>query len=89
VDEGGGAVQGDDVAAQTRRTLENLRERLRAAGTELDRVAAIMVYLRDAADFAAMNQAYAAFFPQDPPTRTTIVVPPADRRRGSRSPRSA
>jgi len=73
-----GAVEGDDVAAQTRRTLENLRERLRAAGTELDRVAAVMVYLRDAADFAAMNQAYAAFFPHEPPTRTTIVVPPAD-----------
>lgn len=73
-----GAVTDNDVAAQTRRTLENLRERLRAAGTELDRVAAVMVYLRDAADFAAMNQAYAAFFPQDPPTRTTIVVPPAD-----------
>jgi 2-iminobutanoate/2-iminopropanoate deaminase len=73
-----GAIQGDDVAAQTRRTLENLRERLRAAGTELGRVAAVMLYLRDAADFAAMNQAYAAFFPRDPPTRTTIVVPPAD-----------
>jgi enamine deaminase RidA (YjgF/YER057c/UK114 family) len=73
-----GAVQGKDVAAQTRRTLDNLRERLRGAGTELDRVAAVMVYLRDAADFAAMNQAYAAFFPQAPPTRTTIVVPPGD-----------
>jgi 2-iminobutanoate/2-iminopropanoate deaminase len=73
-----GAVQGDDVGAQTRHTLENLRERLRSAGTELDRVAAVMVYLRDDADFAAMNQAYASFFPQDPPTRTTIVVPPAD-----------
>ena len=74
--DGSGAVAGDDVAAQTRRTLENLRERLRDAGMEMDRVAAVMVYLRDAADFAAMNQAYAAFFPQDPPTRTTIVVPP-------------
>ena len=73
-----GAVTGNDVAAQTRRTLENLRERLRAAGTEMNRVAAVMVYLRDAADFAAMNQAYAAFFPRDPPTRTTIVVPPRD-----------
>jgi 2-iminobutanoate/2-iminopropanoate deaminase len=73
-----GTVQGHDVAAQTHRTLENLRERLRGAGTDLDRVAAVMVYLRDAVDFAAMNQAYAAFFAQNPPTRTTIVVPPAD-----------
>jgi 2-iminobutanoate/2-iminopropanoate deaminase len=73
-----GTAQGDGVAAQTRRALENLRERLGAAGTSLDRLAAVMVYLRDAADFAAMNQAYASFFPHDPPTRTTIVVPPAD-----------
>lgn len=73
-----GTVQGDDVGAQTRRALENLRERLRAAGTGMDRLAAVMVYLRSASDFAAMNQAYAAFFPQDPPTRTTIVVPPRD-----------
>ena len=73
-----GAMPGDEVGVQTRRTLENLRERLRAAGTDMDRLAAVMVYLRDAADFAEMNQAYAAFFPQDPPTRTTIVVPPAD-----------
>jgi 2-iminobutanoate/2-iminopropanoate deaminase len=75
-DANGGVVEGD-LAAQTRRTLENLRERLRAAGTELDRVASVMVYLRDGGDFAAMNQAYAGFFAKDPPTRTTIVVPPA------------
>jgi reactive intermediate/imine deaminase len=73
-----GVVLGDDVAAQTRRTLENLREGLGAAGTDLSRVASVMVYLRNAADFAAMNQAYATFFPQDPPTRTTIVGPPGD-----------
>jgi 2-iminobutanoate/2-iminopropanoate deaminase len=73
-----GAVAEGDVAAQTRRALENLRERLRAAGSDLDRLASVMVYLRDAADFPAMNQAYAPFFPKDPPTRTTIVVPPAD-----------
>lgn len=75
-----GAVAGDDVAAQTRRALENLGERLRAAGTDLPRLASVMVYLRDAGDFAAMNQAYAAFFPERPPTRTTIVALPADPR---------
>ncbi len=37
------------------------------------------VYLRDAADFAAMNEAYAPFFPVEPPTRTTVVAPPAAR----------
>ena len=46
------------------------------AGVSLDRAAAVHVYLRDAADFAAMNEAYAPFFPVDPPTRTTVVAPP-------------
>ena len=34
----------------------------------------MMVYLRNAADFAAMNEVYATYWPKDPPTRTTVVV---------------
>jgi 2-iminobutanoate/2-iminopropanoate deaminase len=30
--------------------------------------------MRNASDFAAMNEAYAAMFPKDPPTRTTVVI---------------
>ena len=33
-----------------------------------------MVYLRNAGDFAAMNEVYATYWPKDPPTRTTVVV---------------
>jgi enamine deaminase RidA (YjgF/YER057c/UK114 family) len=63
-----------DVRAQTRVVIERLRERLDAAGSSLDRVVSVMVYLTSAADFAAMNEAYATFWPEDPPTRTTIVA---------------
>jgi aminoacrylate peracid reductase len=34
----------------------------------------VTVYLRNAGDFAAMNEAYAPYFPKDPPTRTTVVA---------------
>ena len=66
--------RGEDVAAQTRATLERVRATLAAAGTTLDRAVAVMVYLKSAGDFAAMNDAYRTFWPEDPPTRTTIVT---------------
>ena len=73
-----GRVVAGGIREQTRRALERLREAATRAGVSLERAAAIHVYLRDAADFAAMNEAYAPFFPADPPTRTTVVAPPVD-----------
>ena len=63
---------------QTRLALERLDEAARRAGATLARAASIHVYLRDAGDFPAMNEAYAPFFAVDPPTRTTIVSELAD-----------
>lgn len=63
-----------DVAAQTRQTLENIDRTLKARGSSLDRTVSMMVYLKNAADFAAMNEVYKTFFPSDPPARTTIVA---------------
>jgi enamine deaminase RidA (YjgF/YER057c/UK114 family) len=66
-------VVAGDIGDQTRCALERLGQAARRAGASLQRAAAVHVWLRDAADFAAMNAAYAPFFPVDPPTRTTIV----------------
>ena len=63
------------IAEQTRRTLENLKAVLEAAGTSLDRVVKANVYLKDMNDFAAMNAVYAEYLaPQGviAPARTTI-----------------
>ena len=73
-----GRVVAGGIREQTRRALERLRDAATRAGVSIERAAAVHVYLRDAADFAAMNEAYAPFFPVDPPTRTTVVAPPAD-----------
>ena len=73
-----GRVVAGGIREQTRRALERLRDAATRAGVSIERAAAVQVYLRDAADFAAMNEAYAPFFPVDPPTRTTVVAPPAD-----------
>ena len=63
-----------DVAAQTRRALRNLDAVLQAAGTGRSRVLRTTVYLRDMADFAAMNTVYAEFFGDARPARATVAV---------------
>jgi reactive intermediate/imine deaminase len=69
-----GKLVTDDVRAQARRTLDNLRASFEAAGTRLENAAAITVYLTRASDFAAMNEVYRTYWPKDPPTRTTVVT---------------
>jgi len=65
---------GKDIKTQTKQTLDNISATLTSAGSSMANVASMMVYLRNAADFAAMNEVYATYWPKDPPTRTTVVV---------------
>jgi len=67
---------GPDVAAQTALTLARLDERLRVERSSLGDALVITVYLRRAADFPAMNDAYKQVWKATPPTRTTVVVDP-------------
>ena len=63
------------VEEQTARTLENLKAVLEAAGTSLSRVVKANVYLKDMADFGAMNAVYAKYLAPEgvpAPARTTI-----------------
>jgi reactive intermediate/imine deaminase len=70
-----GALAKGDVKAQTKQTLDNIQATLKAAGSSLANATSVMVYLRSAADFAAMNEVYSTYFPKDPPARTTVIVP--------------
>ncbi len=67
------------VAEETRRTLENLKEILEAAGASLEDVVKCSVFLADIRDFAAMNAVYAEYFDAAKPARTTVqaVLPAA------------
>jgi reactive intermediate/imine deaminase len=73
-DESGAVVSKGDVGAQTRRVIERMRDVLAAAGSSLEQVVAVTVYLTSASDFQTMNDAYRPFWPKDPPTRTTVVT---------------
>jgi 2-iminobutanoate/2-iminopropanoate deaminase len=66
-------VEGD-VARQTERVLENLKGIVEAAGSTLDRAVKTTVFLKDMADFAAMNEVYGRYFLSQPPARATVEV---------------
>jgi 2-iminobutanoate/2-iminopropanoate deaminase len=67
-----GMLELGDVRSETKRTFENVRAILDAAGSSLDDVVKCNVYLRDINDFAAMNEVYKTFFTAPFPARTTI-----------------
>lgn len=62
------------IQAQTTSTLENVKKVLEQAGTTIDQAVKCTVFLVEGADFQGMNQAYRAFWPANPPARTTVVV---------------
>jgi 2-iminobutanoate/2-iminopropanoate deaminase len=65
---------GDDVARQARQAFRNLEATLKEAGSSLEHVLKVNVYLNDPDDYDAFNEVFAEEFPQLPPARTTIGV---------------
>jgi len=60
---------GTTIQEQTRQALINCEAILRAAGASLANVVDVLVLLTRPGDFAGLNEAYAPFFPTDPPAR--------------------
>ena len=69
-----GHLVGDDVATQTTRILETFRVMLDSVDSDLAHVVHVNVFLKDMADFDAMNRAYAAAMGDHRPARTAIGV---------------
>ncbi len=63
-----------DVSAQTREVLEQIKSALADAGSSIERIVSVLVFLRSASDFGTMNDVYRGFWKGDFPTRTTIVT---------------
>ena len=63
-----------DVAAQAEQVLANLAAVLAAAGTSWAHVVKTTVFLRDMADFAAVNAVYGRVLGEARPARSTVAV---------------
>jgi len=75
----GGFVDGEGrevkgVEAQTRQCLENMKQVLEAAGSSLDDVVKVTIFLGNRTDFAKMNEVYQTYFRKDLPARSTAVT---------------
>jgi 2-iminobutanoate/2-iminopropanoate deaminase len=57
---------------ETTQTLANIETILEGAGSSLQKVVKVNVYLADMSEFNEMNDAYLAFFRETPPARITV-----------------
>ena len=69
-----GQITSGDIAAQTRRVLDNIAAVLRAEGLTFDNVVKTTIFLTDLGDFQTVNEVYSSYFEQSPPARSTVQV---------------
>jgi 2-iminobutanoate/2-iminopropanoate deaminase len=69
-----GELLSGTLGEETTRCLENLEAVCQAAGTTLARALRLTVYSTQLESFAEINEAYAVFFPDDPPARAAVGV---------------
>ncbi len=70
-----GEIVGEsEIAQQTKQVMKNIEAILKAAGTRWQNVVKTTVFLTDLSNFAAMNQIYADYFPEQAPARACVEV---------------
>src|SRR3989440_10978490 len=69
-----GQIVSGDIAAQTRRVLDNVAAVLKAEALTFDNVVKTTIFLTNLGDFQTVNEVYGSYFKQDPPARSTIQV---------------
>lgn len=74
IDPVNGELVTGDIGEQTRQVLKNLHEVLLAGGSSLENVVKTTVFVKNMADFEAINGIYAEFFLNNPPARSLVEV---------------
>jgi len=69
-----GQIVSGDMAAQTRRVLDNIAAVLKAEGATFENVVKTTIFLTDLGDFQTVNEIYGSYFKQQPPARSTVQV---------------
>ena len=69
----GELVRGD-IVKQTELSLECVKAALEAAGSSLDKVVKVTIYIANSAYFPTVNKIYARYFSHNPPARTFATV---------------
>lgn len=69
-----GKLVGGDIKDETRQAMQNLKAILEAAGSSLQKIVKITLFIKDMNDFPVINDVYGEFFPKDPPARSCVEV---------------
>ncbi len=64
----------DDIKKATKASLDNVKNILEKAGSSMEKVIKTTVFLKDIGDFAAMNEVYGSYFPEEAPARSCVQV---------------
>lgn len=64
----------DDIKKATARSLDNIKAILEEAGSSLDKVVKVNIFLDDVNDFAAVNEVYSEYFTNHKPARSCVEV---------------
>lgn len=69
-----GELVGSDVKLAAKQSLENVKAILEEAGTRMENVIKVTVFMKDMNDFAAVNEVYAEYFTEKMPARSAVQV---------------
>ena len=63
-----------EIKAATRQSLENVKAVLEEAGSSLEKVVKVVVFIKDINDFRQVNEVYGEYFNENPPARSCVEV---------------
>jgi len=69
-----GELAATDIEGQVYKVLDNLKAVLEAAGSNMQRILKLTVFLLDLNDFAKLNAVFNEYFPTNPPARSAVQV---------------
>lgn len=69
-----GNFAGEDFRSQAEQSLKNVKAIVEAAGSSMDKVVKVSVFLADMGDFATLNEIYSQYFPEPYPARSAVAV---------------
>ena len=67
-----GTVVPGGIKAETKQTMDNIKEVLEKVGSSLDRVVKCTVFMADMREWDAMNEVYTTYFPRNKPARSAL-----------------
>jgi enamine deaminase RidA (YjgF/YER057c/UK114 family) len=63
-----------DIKSHTKHVLDEIQKKLEEAGSSMEKVLKVNVYLNDLKDYDGMNEVFRGRFGAEPPVRTTIAA---------------